>query len=223
MADVNSPNVALSLFTIHKVVTRSMEVSIGKAQEFLQDNLTDDLLRLGYVNYIKTFVSVLESHHLTETNLAFPYFRDLVPEMPYDFLNLQHDIMRMYLGEIMKAVGQVENLAGVTSGLTALLLPLNALNAMWHPHIQIEENHLSAEKIAAMLDREEHLRLITLYGQFSQEHFGPPQLAVPFVLFNLPTQARKIMTDGMPDELVNQLVPVAWKPQWQSMIPFLLP
>jgi hemerythrin-like domain-containing protein len=222
MSGSSSPNVALSLFTIHKVVTRALEVSLEKAQEFLKTGFPDDLLREGYGNYIKAFVSVLESHHMTETNLAFPYFRNLVPEMPYDFLNVQHDIMATYLEEMVDAIRQVESPEGVTSGLTALLLPLSAINDMWHPHIQIEENHLNPEKVAGLLPPEEHLRLITLYGQYSQEHSGPPQLTVPFILFNLAPEPRRVMSKGLPDELVNQLVPVAWKDQWASMTPFLL-
>lgn len=222
MSDPSSPNVAVILFISHKVVTRALGVSIDKAKEFLQDGFRDELLKEGYVKYIKAFIPVLESHHMTETDLAFPYFRNLVPEMPYDFLNVQHDIMAKYLDEIMDAIRRVESVQWVTSGLTELLLALGALNEMWHPHIQIEETNLNAEKVAALIDREEHLRLIALYAQHFQEHFGPPQLAVPFILFNLDPGPRTILTQVMQEETVNHLVPVVWKDQWASMKPFLL-
>jgi hypothetical protein len=221
-SNLSSPNLALSLFTIHKIVTRGLQVSIERAQDFLEAGFPDDLTREGFVNYVKTFVFVVHSHHLTETELAFPYFQQLIPEMPYHFLNVQHDIMAKYLEEISSAIEQVNAPESITSGLIALLLPLSALNEMWHPHIQIEEKNLNIEKIGALLPAEEQVRLITLYTQHSQQHSGPPQLAVPFMLFNLTPDERVVMTNGMPEELLNHLIPVVWKDQWASMIPFLL-
>ena len=43
-----------------------------------------------------------------------------------------------------------------------------------------------------------------------------------FLLYNLPAPERKVFSAGMPDELLQTLVPVVWKEQWQAMAPFLL-
>ena len=45
---------------------------------------------------------------------------------------------------------------------------------------------------------------------------------VHWVLFNLPPETRAILAKGMPAELTEKMVPVVWKPQWESMTPFLL-
>ena len=51
---------------------------------------------------------------------------------------------------------------------------------------------------------------------------GPPYLTVPFILSNLPVAIRDAMAEGMPAEVVEQLVPIVWREKWKAMKPFLL-
>jgi hypothetical protein len=42
------------------------------------------------------------------------------------------------------------------------------------------------------------------------------------MLYNLPPEDRKVFSRDIPVEIVQDLVPMAWKAQWESMIPYLL-
>lgn len=42
------------------------------------------------------------------------------------------------------------------------------------------------------------------------------------MLYNLEPGPRPLMSAGMPSEVIEQLIPVAWKDQWAPMQPFLL-
>ena len=55
-----------------------------------------------------------------------------------------------------------------------------------------------------------------------EEHAEPANLVVPFILYNLSPEDRAIMTQGFPEIVTKQLVPVDWKEEWKSMQPFLL-
>ena len=93
---------------------------------------------------------------------------------------------------------------------------------MWRPHIQIEEQHFDLKLVGELLPAEEHLRLLKSIAEFSQANSGPPYLTIPFILHNLASEARAVLAKSMPAEVIEQLVPVVWKEQWQSMKPFLL-
>jgi hypothetical protein len=42
------------------------------------------------------------------------------------------------------------------------------------------------------------------------------------MLYNLPVEDRKVFSQGIPAEVLQNLVPVVWKEKWESMTPFLL-
>jgi hypothetical protein len=58
--------------------------------------------------------------------------------------------------------------------------------------------------------------------KFFQEHTGPAYLVMPFVLYNLSPEDRAITSQGFPEMVTKQLVPIDWKDKWVSMQPFLL-
>ena len=53
------------------------------------------------------------------------------------------------------------------------------------------------------------------------EHALPHPLTVPFMLYNLRGQARPGFSQWIPGGIL-ELVPGAWKEEWESMTPFLL-
>jgi hypothetical protein len=167
-------------------------------------------------------VSVLHGHHLTEDDLAFPYFAGKLPGTPFGKLAEQHQEMAAILDGLQAVLEAIERDANIASRLDDLTLLLIRMKEKWHPHIQIEEKHFEVQKVGELLSAEEQLRLIKQYGEFSQQHTGPPYLTVPFILYNLPEEIRGILAKGMPSEIVEHLVPVVWKEKWESMKPFLL-
>ena len=115
---------------------------------------------------------------------------------------------------------------GGENGLPAAVLEdlegaLTRLNALWHPHIQIEMDQI-AGKADALIPLEERGRLVGQMSEHGQKIGGPHFLTVPFMLFNLPPGERAVFSHGMPRELLENLVPVVWKAQWESMKPYLL-
>ena len=222
MSESRKPNIATSLFTIHQVITRALAVSIENARVFSQHDFPDEATRRGFVDYVSALVSVLHAHHLVEDELAFPYFRDKLPEAPLDALTRQHQEMVPILEEIKGVVEATAKGSSLEDKLEDLVRALEKIDEKWRPHIQIEESHFEVKKIGELLPVEEHLEQIKLYGAHSQEHSGPPYLTVPFILYNLPVAIRDAMAEGMPAEVVEQLVPIVWREKWEAMKPFLL-
>jgi len=213
--------IGFSLTAIHNVITRGLKVSIESARGFAEHGFGDEKERAGFLNYVRTLTSVLDGHHLTEDEVAFPYLRDKLPAAPIDLLMAQHQEMIPVLGEIKSAVERCEKEGQVEAGLRDIEAGLIKVDSIWHPHIQIEQEHI-VEKADAMLPIEEQMRLVKLSGEHSQKHSGPPYLAVPFTLYNMEKEERAVFAKEIPAEVTDHLVPVVWKDQWASMAPFLL-
>lgn len=222
MTSAPKPNVAVSLFTIHKVITRGIDVSLENVRGFSTAGIPNEGAFEGYTNYLRALTSILHSHHLVEDDLAFPYFKDKLPETPFEILVAQHQEMVPMLDSINSIIETLESGKQDVEVLEELISILEALKDTWHKHIPIEEEHFDVGVIGSMLPAEEQLSLIKQYAEYSQEHSGPAYLTVPFILYNLPPEIREIMAKGMPAEVTEKLVPIVWKEQWQSMGPYLL-
>ncbi len=179
-------------------------------------------MREGLLSYIRSLVSVLDSHHRLEDELAFPYLKEAFPDGPYELLMGQHLELAPVLAEIKSAL---DNSAEIPdSGLFRMLQPLlQKISEFWHPHIRIEEEFLTVEKARAGIALEDHARLGKLFMKHSQQNSGPDFLILPFLLHNLPPDQRSNFAALMPPIVTEQLVPVVWKDKWEPMKPFLLP
>ena len=221
MSKQQESNIAVSFLNIHSIITRALRVSIDSVRGFSQSGFKSEGSREGFFNYIRALASVINAHHLTEDEIAFPYFRDKLPEAPFDSLNATHQEMVHILDEIKLAVEKGEKNDQLETELRNLENALTRMNDMWHPHIQIETEQF-INKADALIPVEEQLRLVRLFGEHGQKHAVPPYLTVPFMLYNLPVEDRKVFSQGMPAEVLQHLVPVVWKEKWQSMTPFFL-
>jgi len=221
MSKQQESNIAVSFTNIHNIVTRSLRVSIESVQEVIQGGFQDESRREGFFNYIRALASVLTSHHLTEDEIVFPYFRDKLPEAPFDLLINWHQEMVHILDDIKMAAEKCEKNDQLDTELRNLEKALTTLNESWHPHIQMETDEFII-KADALIPVEEQLRLVRLFAEHGQKLAVPPYLTVPFMLYNLPVEERKVFSRGMPAEVIQNLVPVVWKEKWESMAPFLL-
>lgn len=220
--DQNKPNVAASLMTIHYVITRALSVSIANATRFIDNwNMNKPLLE-GYRNYVLSLMSVLNGHHLTEDELGFPFFKDVLPAMPFDRLTLEHE-------EITKIIRQITTIAESFSEhdhaaekFRNLIELLKKLIDIWHPHIKTEEEFVNPETLEKLLTVEQHLELIKKFGEHSMKNSGPDYLVMPFIYYNLPAEIRVNIEKAWPVEVTGNLIPVVWKDKWVSMSPFLL-
>ena len=221
MAGEQESNVAVNLLIFHSIITRGLWVSIEHARGFSQRGFEAESSKEGFINYIRALTSVVNAHHITEDEIAFPYFRDKLPDAPFDALIEDHQVMVRILNEIKLEIEKCENSDQLETGLRNLENALTRLNEQWHPHIQVEVDEVLS-KADALIPVDEQLRLVRLFGEHGQKYAVPPYLTVPFMLYNLSGEDRKVFSQGMPPEVLHNLVPIVWKEKWESMTPFFL-
>jgi hypothetical protein len=223
MGERTTPNTAEDLLCIHAIITRGLNVSIEKGRSFAQRGYPDTSAREGFIAYVRTLVSVLHAHHLTESDLFFPYFRDKLPDAPLDLLIAQHRELEPVLQQVKTATDEVSAEAPAGTALARLNSRLGSIVEFWHPHIRIEEDHFSVDRVATLIDAKEHETLARAAMKHSQQHAGPDHLVVPFLLHNLPQDRRLYFARLMPTVVTRLLVPIVWKKKWAPMRPYLMP
>ncbi len=223
MSTDHDDGISEGLKRIHAVFTRAIAVSIEYSWEYAQKGFPDPAIQEGFTNYIRSFVSLLNSHHLTEDELAFPYFKKLIPTAPYDRLSEEHQQIVVLLDQIQSATEAATLGDHPKENLNEMNRLLVKLQQMWHPHIHTEETDFDKDKVNQGYSHEEQDRMNTEFAQHSANHSGPDYLVLPFMLYNLTPDDRTEMIRLLPPIVTQQLIPIAWKEQWKSVQPFLLP
>jgi hemerythrin-like domain-containing protein len=222
MTQPNQPNIVADLLRFHRMITRGLDVSIAEGQTFAREGYPDASTHEGYISYVRSLASVLNAHHLTEDELAFPRFRERLPDPPYEQLMAEHAEMVPVLDEIEAAAERAAAEAGPGPALDDLQHALTKVRDLWRPHIQKEEVHFTTEKAAELFSVDEHVAMAGQFAKFGQEHMGTDYLVVPFMLYNLAPEDRAVMSRAMPPVITQELVPIVWKDKWAPMKPFLL-
>lgn len=215
-----TPNLALDLIRIHKVITRGLNISLVKGREYLQTGFSQKQLLLGYSSYTHSLAAVLGSHHMGEDLIAFPEFRSLIPSAPYAKLATDHLQIERLLAPIPTAITELSDDA--QKGLVKIVDTLRKISEIWEPHIQLEERFFSEATVNAVMATEDQKRISEAFGKHSQEHATPPYWVVPFVLYNLERNERARMAASLPATIMEELVPKVWADQWAPMKPLLL-
>ena len=222
MSNENQPNIGEDYIRHHKVMTRGLAVSLQNINKFLQIGTLEKLNREGFLKYVQSFSSVLHGHHLVENEKIFPYFKDKLPEVPYERLMSEHEIFKDGLQEINTGLGQIMSENDELNSLKLLKSGFDKIDQIWHPHIQIENTQLYGKIGSLNIDFEEMIKIQKDAGEFFQKHADPAYLIVPFVLYNLSPEDRAILTQGSPEIIAKQLLSIDWKDKWTPMQPFLL-
>ena len=213
-------NLAQDLLRIHRAITRGLNVGLEKGAQYEQTGFPNPETRKGYTDYALALTLVLSSHHLGEDEVAFPAIRERLPAAPYEKLAADHHTIDRLLERFKPAVTQAA--AGDGAALHQLVDVLRSVNALWAPHIHIEETSFSPQALGAVMGMDEQARLGGLISKHSAEHSDPAYLTLPFVLYNLAPEDRAVLASTMPPMLVQELIPKAWKDLWAPMKPFLL-
>jgi hemerythrin-like domain-containing protein len=220
MSNQQESNIAISFFNIHNIITRGLKVSLESVQRVLQRGIQGEESREGFFNFIRAHTSVMNAHHLTEDEIVFPYFRDKLPDAPFESLTYYHHLMVIVLDKINIAVDKCTHEGQLETELTNIEKALAQLNEDWPYHIQPETDEF-INLADALTPVEEQLRLVRLFAEYDLKNAVPHFLTVPFMLYNLPVENRKVFSEGMPVEVVQNLVPIVWKAKWESMKPYL--
>jgi len=215
------PTTSRDLMLIHMIISRAIEVTRQKGQEFLAGGFPDDRTRQGYHDYVHCLVSVLAAHHLAEDEVVFPQLGIRIPSAPYKLLSADHQEITAILEDMGKSLDSFDG-DGIKPAISSILASLDQLRNMWYPHIGIEESQFSEQNLNRVLSPEEQGALSQQISRHSQAHISPDYLVIPFLLFNLPPLERRLFAAGVPPVVTQQLVPYAWKEKWAPMKPFLL-
>jgi hemerythrin-like domain-containing protein len=220
MSETHRTNIGQSLLCIHRCITRGIEVSSERSREYARSGYPDEATRGGFASYVRSLATVLDAHHLAEDELAFPTFKSIFPQVPYQALMDDH----RKITALITTINQVLDRPGPDGESQAdLNRELSALEALWRPHIQIEESHFTPQAVDERISLEDQIKLAGQIGAHNQKYAVPDYLTVPFTLFNLAEEDRAYMAAEMPPILTQQLVPQVWKDKWAPMIPFFLP
>ena len=222
MSEDHKTGISEDLKRIHSIFTRAIAVSIDRSWEYSQNGFPDPAIQEGFTNFIKSFVSLLNAHHLTEDDLTFPYFNKIIPNAPYDRLSEDHRQIVVLLDQIQNAAEAAALGDRPKENLTEMNRLLGKLQEMWHPHIHIEETDFDQDKVNQAFSHEEQEKMSMEFSEHSAKHSGPDYLVLPFMLYNLAPADRSAMARELPPIITEQLIPIAWKDQWKSMQPFLL-
>jgi hemerythrin-like domain-containing protein len=117
MMDENQGDVGTDIIRFHRIITRSLEILIQNVNRFLEIGALEESDREGFLKYIQTFSTVMDAHHLLENEKIFPYFKDKLPDAPYDRLMAQHKLFE-------------KSLSGINSGINSLKSNVDESNSL---------------------------------------------------------------------------------------------
>jgi hypothetical protein len=217
MSTPDQPNVGNDLVRIHRAVTRA----IATAAQSSQGAGPQPDLRQGYSLYLRALTSLLHAHHLGEDEIAFPLWQTKDPAAHIDWLKEDHLKITSLL-ERIDAWNALGAAAWESAALAELHAVLTDLDELWMGHIELEEGTMGPERSAALLTPEENALLRSQLAAHGQQHALPNELVMPFVFYNMIPADRAEFAQLLPPVVAQQLIPVAWKPVWSPMQPFLL-
>jgi len=211
---MNSP-LGEGLFMIHKIITRGVATSLRRCDEYLEKPGIPPAHASGFSLYVSTLILVMHSHHLSEDEIAFPFFQNFI-EGPYDRLKDDHHLISAVLKKLENC------LSGINEGkISDLRNALIELENLWTPHFKMEEDNFSSEKINAVISLQEQQSVIEKLSKHGRQNSGPAPLVLPFVIYSLEGAEREELTGPLPWIIRKVLVPVIWKKKWEAMKPFL--
>ncbi len=222
MANEVNRHLVQDLLRIHKVVTRGLAVARERGAVFLRDGFPAAGARRGYLDYVRALAVILSAHHDGEDTIVFPMMRTRVPEAPYDKLDADHRDIVTSLNAVRSCLDAADAGQDPAAWLTRLLGVLDAVETLWRTHIATEESHFTPQVVDRALTPAEQVDFARTLGDHGRRAASPPQLCVPFLLFNLDPAERALMEEKLPFVVKRVLVPIVWKANWADMKPLLL-
>ncbi|HEX2921033.1 MAG TPA: hemerythrin domain-containing protein [Bacteroidales bacterium] len=209
--ETKSP-VTEGMLRIHKLLSRSLDVSISKCDEYVKTGIPSSE-REGFLMYLTTFIRVMHAHHAGEDDVVFPRFTGVI-NAPYTRLKEDHIAISAILDNLEKDVATLDDLPETRKKLADI-------QVLWNPHIKAEETSFAASNLTRLSEKEQ-LALLDEVGKHSQKSSGPGSITIPFVLYNLNEEDRQEFLKDFPWVLRKVLIPILWRPKWKAMDPFLL-
>ncbi len=204
------------MLMIHKIISRGLSISIRKCDEYIaKQGIPPDEAK-GFLMYVTTLKKVTHSHHLSEDEIAFPYFKDYI-DAPYNRLKDDHQNISRVLVAMDQCLIEIS-----LAGIVRLREVLGEFEMLWVPHIRIEEENFTIGKLQVVPGEEEQVNLADKLARHGSKNSGPGPISLPFLFFNLEGKDREAFMMPFPWAVKKVLVPIIWKGQWKPMRPFLL-
>jgi hemerythrin-like domain-containing protein len=213
---IQTSPVIQGLLMIHKIISRGLTISIQNCDEYLVKRGIPPEETAGFSLYVTALKWVTHSHHLSEDEIAFPYFKDLI-EAPYSSLKEDHQTIAGVLEKLEKCLPEISS--GHVGNLREVL---GEFEKLWVPHIGIEEMNFTAEKLNKAVGIKDQVAIAEKLGRHGSKNSGPGPLALPFMFYNLEGKDREAFMMPFPWIVKKVLVPIIWKSQWKPMSQFLI-
>ena len=222
MSNNNQLTIAGDIRRIHLVITRALGVAIEHTSLFTETK-SRDLFSPGFINYVQSLLSLLHSHHVVEDERIFPYLQTKLTDAPFELMEAQHQEMLPVLDEVEQQLISIEknNLCS-PKALIAFNQQLVKLRQIWHTHMQTEEEYINDTRLSTIIDSKEQQEQSAAFAQYGGSHIVADYLVMPFILYNLQPEDRAMMSQVFPPVVIQQLIPIDWRSQWESMSPFFV-
>ena len=222
MTESKTSDPPITLVLVHNAISRGLRTGIQHAESFAREGYPDQSTGAGFALDLRTLAGVLHLHHSAEDEIAFPFLRETVPDLPFEALIHEHERMEATLEKLLRLLDQLQGESGEEATLQPVREALAKLAEIWPGHIAVEEEGISVKRLEASVGAEALAGWLAEMGQHRTEGAPPDPVALPFILYNLPAKERAIMASRMPPAVSQELVPGVWKEQWAPMKPFLL-
>lgn len=206
---------------IHKIISRGITVSLNGARDFIEGILSDDETWQGYMNYVRITSLMLDTHHRTEDEIAFPYFQERLPETHFKWLFEDHSLITGFLEELAPMMDSLENEEPTQAKLEQLNAVLLKIEDRWDQHMELEGEEF-VDQIDSWAPYEARKSLIDRFFEYNDKIIEPHDLSIPYMLHNLDTADRENWSAGFSNELLQLVETDDWKARWESMLPFLI-
>jgi hemerythrin-like domain-containing protein len=174
-----------------------------------------DLPRRRLLQGIRAATTALRAHHAYEEEVLLPRLREEEVDGPWQRVETEHVALRDHL-DVLDAAPE----DGPADG-SDLEPALEAIVDLLPGHFALEEAELT-EAFWRELFTEEQARA---FGKEVAAHnragLQPEARLLPLLLYNLDEAQRAVFTDRMPGFVVHGLVPVAFRPAWRHLRPFM--
>jgi len=211
---------ATAVVLIHSVIRRNLKASVQTIDEFQKEETRKDLTHfLEYLRFIHEFIV---SHHHHEDTIIFPATKAKIQDLEETIEKLEkdhkelHEHLELYEKNLKKAAKKED-----PKELEDLKVCLEKIIELLFPHLQIEEDKLTAEVYNKNFTQKE-LENIESQIQKAARKEKESKVFFALILYNLDENERSafIRNNGIPKFVTKFLLPVAWKKHYVNYIPF---
>ncbi|NIV30820.1 MAG: hypothetical protein GWN58_15400, partial [Anaerolineae bacterium] len=128
----------ITLVLVHNAISRGLSTGIQHAESFAREGYPDQSTGAGFALYLRTLAGVLHLHHSAEDEIAFPFLRERLPDLPFEALIHEHERMEATLHELTPLLDKLHGETGEGATLQAVRGALVELSGIWPGHIDVE-------------------------------------------------------------------------------------